>query len=347
MSKTPYDTPPGQDNSLVADLGYGATLHKHRGAYFVRGGGFSTTMFDEIVKLINADQLVFFSVTGPPGKGKTYFAMRLMELLDKHFNITDTPAPPPKKDKSQMCFTRQHLSHLIGENTPLKHYQCVGVDESHFGLGARTWQKTIQQDVINLLVAVRSKRLIFFIIALSMNQIDKYLRNYVVNYQFTIETPGIATLYRRKFHKLSGDPLTKRMGLWYLPLPWVDDCENPDCIGCKYLYEDKNDEEIRCPNKRAHYERRKTEFLNMKSRGGELDEDGMTINRLPPTEITKKLQDFRYDIPRRGNTVFRGRLKGFIKDKLGLKVSMHTITDVAWRIEETKWWKEVINTVPA
>lgn len=336
---------PGKDNSLVAEIQPGVNIHKHRDLYFVRGKGYSTEMFDKIKKLIDSDQLVFISFTGPPGKGKSWFSLRLMEMLDKNFIITDSPAPPPTQDEGQVAFTRTHLKHLIGKDTPLKHYQTIMVDESHFGLGARSWQQGIQQNIINLLVAVRSKRLIFCVVALSMKQIDNYLRDYVINFQFTIEIAGIATLYERRFHKLTGDPLTKRLGMWYLPVPFGDWCGNPDCIGCEYLYEDRNTEDKRCPNPRACYERRKDEFLNSQS---EDDEKIIAEEiRMTPQQIADALRDYRYDLPVRvtksGVTIFRGRLAGFVDLKLETtRPSTHVVTEVAGILESADWWPDVV-----
>jgi hypothetical protein len=345
-----YDTPPGQDNSLVAEIQPGVNIHKHHGHYFVRGAGYNTEMFNDIINLIDSDQLVFISATGPPGKGKSWFVLRLMELLDKRLVITDAPAPPPDKDRGQVAFTRPHLKHLIGKNTPLKHYQAVMVDESHFGLGARSWAKAVQQDIISILCAVRSKRLIFFVVALSMKQIDNYLRDFVVNFQFTIEAPGVATLYKRKFHKLSGDPLTENLGMWYLPIPWGDWCNNPDCIGCPYLFEDRNPEGKRCPNPRACYERRKDEFLNTKSEEEDEEAEEAEAPQMTPEEATEKLRDFAYspDFPihirKNGTaTVIRGELADFIAKKLQVKPPKdRPNTKIARQIEASEWWPGLV-----
>ena len=340
--KNRYKTQKGEDNSLIGEISPGVTVHLHNGHLFARGGGFNTNNLDRILREISEDRLVFLAFTGSPGTGKTFFALRLAELLDPKFKLRDSPAPPGNQDDSQVAFDRDHLNHLLSPESTLKEYQCVVVDESHFGLGSRSWQKSIQQDIVNLLVACRSKRIIFMVVALNITQIDKYLRDFVVNYQFTLEDRGRATLYRRYFHKIQGDPLIEKMDPWILPLPWVERCENPDCIGCPFLFEDRkgNPDGIRCPNPRALYERRKLEFLNKQTSGSKDNPDG---KRKPErSDIAEELKEHVSKIPkhkREGRiVVFRGQLADFVKKTLGYKLSAHDVTAISGIIEESKWW---------
>lgn len=351
MNETFYDTSKGQDNSLVAELRPGVTIHKHRGEYFLRGSNYSTSMFDEIIELIDSNQLVFISVTGPPGKGKTWFAMRLMQLLDHKYHVTDVGEYKPESDPGQMVFDRRHLRYLIGPDSPLKQHQGLTLDESHFGIGARSWNSAVQKGLVNLLVAIRSKRLILCVIVLSMAQIDRYIRDFVVNYQFAIEAPGIATLYRRSFHKLTGEPTVRRLGVWHLPIPWGEDCPNPDCLGCEYLYEHLNDECITCDIDRARYERRKAAFLARQSDEEEEEEETQTKHKHSHSEIADMWHDFRYDLPihryRSTWAVNRSMIVDATHEiftKLGIDQSLpiNAKTGIANQIEKREWFKEVI-----
>ena len=336
--KDRYKTKPGEDNSLIGEISPGITVHRHAGHLFCRGGGFTTKNLDRMLKEISEDRLVFLAFTGPPGTGKTFFALRLAQLLDPNFKILDAPAPLGKNNSSQVAFDREHLNHLLSPESELKEYQVVVVDESHFGLGSRSWQKAVQQGIVNILVACRSKRIIFMVVALNITQLDKYIRDYVVNYQFTLEDRGRATLYRRYFHKIQGNPLIEKLDPWTLPLPWVERCENSDCIGCQYLFEDhkKNTEGIRCPNPRANYERSKLEFINKQASGDPENSNGKPKPSL--TEIAEELKEHLKDIPRRKDKVFRGQLAVFVKDTLGYKLSSHNVTAIAGIIEASPWW---------
>jgi len=344
--KNRYKTQKGEDNSLIGEISPGITVHLHNGHLFARGGGFNTNNLDRILREISEDRLVFLAFTGSPGTGKTFFALRLAELLDPKFKLRDSPAPPGNQDDSQVAFDRDHLNHLLSPESTLKEYQCVVVDESHFGLGSRSWQKSIQQDIVNLLVACRSKRIIFMVVALNITQIDKYLRDFVVNYQFTLEDRGRATLYRRYFHKLEGNPLIEKLDPWILPLPWVERCENPDCIGCHFLFENRkgNPDGIRCPNPRATYERRKLEFLNKQTSSSKDNPDGKRKPGNP--EIAEELKEHVDDIPKRivkGETVIhQTKLKPKVREWLGYKLSGHDLAELVAVIEESDWWKAYI-----
>lgn len=321
----------------VKAIKYGHTL-------LLQGPGYTTKISDEIRKKINHNESVVICVTGPPGKGKTYFGIRYAQKLDPDFHINDTPPPPPDKDDGQTTFSREQLAYLTGENSPLVRGQVILTDESHFGIGARGWQNRDQQDIVNYLAAIRSKGFVLIIVVLHTEMIDKLLRNFVVNYEFYVTKRGEAIAYRRYFPQFSDKPHKKRLGKMKLQLPDEALCNWLDCLGhkrpCKYLHAP---EEERCETIRAIYERRKEHFLNEKGREKQAEQETKTIK---PSEIVEKLRDFRYDIPRRGTTVFRGRLAAFVHEKLGIKISRHTVTTVAWLVEETDWYREVINTIP-
>jgi hypothetical protein len=269
-----YRTQPGTDESLISKWeGYhipgNVNRHKYLGGHVWKGGVYNTRILDEIAERIKTNQSCVINVTGPPGSGKTYFSIAFAQFFDRRFNILDAPAPEPNRDPSQVAFERAHIAYLIGDESPLRRGQAVVLDESHFGMGSRTFQNTDQVNLVNLIAAVRSKGLMLLIVTLHSNQLDKVPREYVVNYEFTMVDRGKAKVYYRWFPPFATNAFHKGKGTLELPLPETfnpvtgEGCDWADCLRCKHRQAEGID---RCYNVRAVYERRKEEFLNKMSR---------------------------------------------------------------------------------
>jgi len=270
MSKERYRTPKGVDERVYPTPerfveileANSAKAYKYGHTLWAKGGIFSTAIIDEIHRRRKNNESVVISVTGPPGSGKTYFAMRFGQKLDKKFHIRDIPAPPPNKDSSQLAFGREHLSYLTGPKSPLKRDQVIAMDESHFGVGARSWQNADQQELTNYIAAIRSKGFILMIITLHTEMIDKLLRNFVVNYEFYVTKRGEAIIYRKFFPQHATKPYKKRLGKMRLMMPDEELCNWTSCLRCPELHKVPKE---RCETIRATYERRKKAFLDQRS----------------------------------------------------------------------------------
>ena len=140
------------------------TAHKYRNGHVYKGGKYSTGILDEISNKLNRNKSVVINVSGPPGIGKTWFAMAFAQFFDPGFHVIDAPAPDPWTDTGQICFTRDHIKFLVGENSPLKRGSAIVIDEGHFGLGARGFQNKDQISIVNLIAAIRSKGFMLIIV---------------------------------------------------------------------------------------------------------------------------------------------------------------------------------------
>jgi len=341
-----YQTPKGVDERIyptperfAKELEeHGAKTYKYHGTLWVKGGVFSTAIIDEILRRCKNNESVVIVVTGPPGSGKTYFAMRFAQKLDKLFHIRDTPTPPPDKDSSQLAFGREHLTYLTGAKSPLKRDQVVALDEGHFGVGARSWQKSDQQDLTNYIAAIRSKGFILMIIALHSEMVDKLLRNFVVNYEFYVVKRGEAIIYRKWFPQNATKPFKKRLGKMQLMIPDEELCNGTSCLRCKELHKPP---ETRCETIRAIYERRKNEFLN--KQGEKKQEEEKIKEGVLNTQIVIEVEPYASEIPtrkRKGNThVNQSRLKAFILEKTGHDVPERRMSSLAGDIEKTDWFQ--------
>ena len=303
--KKPYKTPKGKDEREVPlptgfeglkGQGYKAIKYGH--TLQLVGPGLSTKIIDEIRNKIKENESVVICCTGPPGKGKTYFGKRWSQKLDKNFHINDTPPPPANQDDGQVTFSREHIAYLTGENTPLVRGQVILTDESHWGIGARSWQDKDQQDIVNYLAAMRSKGFILIIVVLHTRMIDTLLRDFVLNYEFHVTRRGYATVYRRWFPMGATEPYKKRMGRLKLKLPDEEACNYSSCLrgrrGCKWLHPKKLED--RCMTIRAIYERRKEWFLNEKGRKSE--ENRKIGSYTPYEEIEAYAKEHKNEIPK-------------------------------------------------
>jgi len=250
----------------IKEQGYKVIKYKH--TLQLVGPNLTTKIIDEIKENINTQKSVVIAVTGPPGQGKTYAGIRFAQKIDPLFHINDTPPPEPGKDDGQITFSREHIAYLTGENTPLKRGQVILTDESHWGIGARSWQDKDQQDVVNYLAAIRSKGFVLIIVVLHTRMIDSLLRDFVLNYEFNVTERGVAKVYRRFYPVGASEPWRKNIGRILLRIPDSQICPYPSCLrgrnGCRYLH--SKDPVDKCYTIRAKYERRKEWFLNEKGR---------------------------------------------------------------------------------
>jgi hypothetical protein len=221
-------------------------LMNWNGYKIVAGHGKSTFLLDEIQYRRRAVKQNMILICGSPGEGKSYFALRLAQILDDKFNPYE-----------QIAFERTHLLNLIGTNSPLKMGQAIVIDEAQFIAGARRWYEDVQKDVMENIEAIRSKGFVILIVALHLNLLDKIVRNYVLSHMMKMTTRGKATVYSLWTPTFADKLFRKRLGKMQLQLPDYELCAYSSCLICKFL--DK------CYTLRAIYERLKREFLGKMS----------------------------------------------------------------------------------
>lgn len=217
-------------------------LYNWHGYRIVVGHGKNTAILDEIQYRRRTVKQNMIIVVGPPGEGKSYFAIRLGEVLDPKFN-----------PYLQIVFDHTHLLWLIGPNSPLKMGQVIAVDEAQFIAGARRWYEDIQKDVMEHIESIRSKGFVVIIVALHINLLDKIVRKYVLSHMMLMRERGKAVVYNLWTPPFADKLFRRRLGNMSLLLPNYEQCAYPNCLICKFL--DK------CMTNRAIYERRKREFL--------------------------------------------------------------------------------------
>jgi len=265
-SGRPYqDNPKDLDTRIIGTIpDTDLKIMDWNGTMVAFGPGYAPRFLDIIASRRKTGKSNILVVTGSPGEGKSWFGARLGEIFDDKFD-----------PYLQIPFTREHLLWLIGENSPLKEGQVILIDEAHFGMGARRWHDSVQQDLMDQIAAVRSKGYIIIIIVLHLDMIDKIVRKFVLSFMLHMEDRGHATAYRLYTPRFQNEMHRKRIGAVRLQVPDPDLCEHPGCLRCKFLKDGT------CLTSRAVYERRKRTFVDdmaaqAKKRAEEKDKQKMT-----------------------------------------------------------------------
>ena len=185
-------------------------------------------------------------ICGPPGEGKSYFAIRLAQIFDDKFEPVQ-----------QIVFERTHLLYLLSAQSPLKMGQVILIDEAQFIAGSRRWYEEIQKDIMEHIEAIRSRGFVILIVALHINLLDKIIRQYVLSQMMSMMKRGRAQVYSLWTPTFSDKLFKKKVGRLALQLPDIERCAYPNCLICKY--------QNNCMSVRAVYERLKKEFLGKMS----------------------------------------------------------------------------------
>lgn len=234
----------------------------HSGFRIMVGPGRSPFLLNEISQKIRSKLPVIIMVSGPPGSGKSYLALRSAEMLDLDFVVT-----------THVPMDRRHFLELIGPESPLDRGSVIVSDEAQFLMSARRWFDETQKDLMEQLEAIRSKGYIVVIVALHIELMDVIVRDHILNYFIYLEKPGLATVYRLFTGRFDRERKYWRMGQTQLLLPGDEDCNDPGCLTCKHsglrktIWRKKDKwEEIGfrpCMNMRVVYERLKREKLDL------------------------------------------------------------------------------------
>jgi len=234
------------------------------GFYVKVGPGYSALFFNELETIRQNIEACIIVVTGPAGKGKTYFGLRLAEIMDPKFNVN-----------IQVPFGSEDFLKLISEDSPLKMGQVIVPDESQFTMGSRNWYKDIQRDLMNQLEAVRSKGYIIIIVALNMKVLDIIARNYVMTHLVHMKKRGEGTAYKFYMPAFASEPYKNKLGTVKLKLPGYESCKHSTCLRCQFSGLKKSHWAQRekwvenkfplCNNIRAIYERKKKTYLESES----------------------------------------------------------------------------------
>jgi len=272
----------GGDQFVDPPVGYkGVNRFMNWHGYRVEiGSGYGSYLLDELQEKRDNIEACIIVVTGTGGKGKTYFVLRLAEILDPKFDVD-----------LQVPFGPDEFLHLISPESPLGMGRVIIVDESQFAISSRDWYADIQKDLMKQLEAIRSKGFIIFIVALSESTLDVIARSYVITHKIHLMKRGHARVYTYLMGPFTKKPYPKTISKdEKMELPGAELCESPTCLKCKYSGVRKKQWSMRehwdernipiCQIIRAKYERKKKTFLTEMARlANEKREEKMAKNK--------------------------------------------------------------------
>lgn len=235
---------------------------KHSGYRFMVGSGRNVFFMNLISGIKQRQEACILCVTGRGGRGKTYISIRLATILDPKFD----PA-------IQVVYTTEQLMRLLSEDSPLKRWQVIVVDEANLSMGNRTWSDELQKGLMSQMEAVRSKGYIIIIVSLGIDLLDVVMRKHIINYRIDVQKKGVGYVYSYWADVFSGEERHKALGEVRFLLPGWEQCQavTQSCLTCKFsgltkaLYSKRDKWEQMgfkpCNNIRNRYEHRKKEYV--------------------------------------------------------------------------------------
>ena len=238
---------------------------KHTGYRFMVGSGRNVFFMNLISGIKQRQEACVLCVTGRGGRGKSYIATRLAQILDPKF-----------KPELQVVYDTKQLMMLLSEDSPLKRWQVIIVDEAQMSMGNRTWSDELQKGLMSQMEAVRSKGYVIIIVSLGIDLLDVVMRKHVINYRIDVQKRGVGYVYSYFADTFTGEERHKALGEVRFLLPGWKFCQVVpplSCLTCKfsgltksmYSNRDKWDSEgfEPCDNLRNVYEHKKKFYVEM------------------------------------------------------------------------------------
>ena len=253
----------------------------HSGYRIMVGAGRKPFFLNMIEQIKNKLEACIIVVTAKGGKGKTYIALRLAEILDPKFN----PEIAVVYDQKQMLY-------LISDTSPLKHGQVIVLDEAQFSMSSRSWNDTLQKALMQQMEAVRSKGLIIIIVTLGVDLLDIIMRKHVINFRIHVERKGVGTVYSYDSHRFTGEEIVRKLGEVRFLLPDWEHCQNlGSCLMCNFSGLRKSKWAQRekwekmgfkpCRNMRVRYEVMKRVYVEMQNKDAVSKAEMAELKKMP------------------------------------------------------------------
>ena len=301
------------------------------------GSGRSPFFFNLISKIRHDNEACIVVITAKGGKGKSYLAMRLGQILDKKFN-----------PKTQVVFDRMQFLEMLSEDSPLKRGQVVILDEAQFAAGSRNWHEQMQKDLMANLEAIRSRGLIIIFVVLGIDLLDIIIRKHIMNYRIHLMKRGTGIVYRYDSDMFDGTEFHQKLGEVRFLVPGWEQCRSTrGCLVCKYsgLIKGKWRDRAKwtemgfkpCQNIRNQYEIKKKGYIELMNKASiaradddikkkaPINEDAILkwlLELNPPIKINQKGKPDRVEISLRVESGFPS-----------LKVSRDNIGKIARKYE--------------
>ena len=288
----------------------------YRGYITPLGFNHAVEFLNELTSKLNKTQSVIMAICGPPGTGKTYWAMALGEMYDDEFDID-----------IHVCFSREDILNIISGKVKVDYKQAIVIDEAHIAAGARSWGKAEQQDLVNLIATMRNRGLLIFIVVLNISMLDSILRKYTMNYMVNMIMPGLGKAYAITNSIFIDKQYWNKKDPMRLPLPGEEHCDWDNCLQCENFEE--------CFVSRARYERRKRDYIASLSEDSTVRIEKINQKKVTNIEYAKMLYEHKEELNlnNRGNIDYLSIV--MILEDMDKPVGRSTATALARRLERT------------
>jgi len=198
--------------------------------------------YNVLMEMINNIEALRIAIVGPAGRGKTYMAKHIANILEsRRFTI------------DQVVLSGTDYLFLADNLGPKK---CIVLDEPTYFASARSWQDKYQKLVVRTLESSRFQNNPIFIPIVNRNLLDKVIREYYLTHVIEMKARGIGRVYKTTKDQWSDTLYRNRGPLIGAYYPGVDlaRCGRKTCLRCpelptcmKYIwpqYERKREEAI-------------------------------------------------------------------------------------------------------
>lgn len=246
------------------------------------GGTYAPRYLNDISHRINEIMLNITCVVGIGGLGKTYFALKLSQILDKKFKV-----------ENQVVFNSTQFLQLI-DSGKVGPGSCIIIDESQWSMSNRDWADKENKEYMKIFQAIRSRGYCIFIIALNEAIIDNIARGYCLTHKITMLSRGMGRTAKYVTREGKKELITEALDdEFYLSLPDDDKCAWKSCLVCPYSGVRQQDWARReewdklygpdgpCETIRAVYERMKLEFIEGRNKAS-------IVNRTKPSKPSQE-----------------------------------------------------------
>jgi len=177
-------------------------------------------------------------ITGEPGEGKSYLASDLCRVVDPKFSI------------DQVVFTYgMFLKQVI--NLPMG--KPLEFDEPSYAIGKRDWFKDVNKSLVLTMESMRFKIHPIYIPIVSLNLLDKSVRNFLVQFMIQVIDRGRGMVYRLKGKQHQEGYYRYHLCDIHYALFDNEQCSRDSCLDCSKI--DKG-----CMVFRSQYERKKRDI---------------------------------------------------------------------------------------
>jgi len=240
LSEQPAICPNCNEETDLYPENYEGDLHfmwyKHNLVPLDKDKGISPHFYNILAEKIRSGKSVQVLFTGRAGEGKSYFMIKLMQILNPHADV------------SQLVFERGEFIYAVRN---FKAGTIVCADESSYMVGKRSWMAPDQRQLVLVWESLRFMLLPIFTTVINLSLLDKTVREHLIVFQVNIRRRGEADCYSLHPHPFEDQTTRHHIQRLYLPMPDFNFCDKSSCLlpRCKHLKV--------CPLLRGRYETKK------------------------------------------------------------------------------------------